>query len=180
MIVLWFIMIMAFVVFPISIKYTEVQSRKTKTNQISGPKKVWLSQPAQEILDLYHTLPVDSQVMDIEPALQALDIEAGGREFLHNHYEKKFPHPDYSSLRQIRHKEHSRWEYVYPEWRAECPDKIYVPLMNQIKALVKAKAAQEKALILAGNEGGRNEIALLTERLRNEVEITNQVTKELT
>lgn len=131
-----------------------------------GPSQVKsLSWPSKQILNYYNQLPKENRPLpDIVPMLRALDIKNDG---VNNH----FTHHDYDSSRKS-------WDCCYD--RQFCMGKEYHKLRENIHSIQASIKDQQLALKMKGVEGDLENVQMLTERLREEREIIDSVTKELT
>lgn len=146
------------------------------TDELKG-----VSWAGRQIVNAYRSIPETNQPgYDIVDVVKALDIKHDSGE-MDRHFTSGYSYRPYDwSCACVRMLESS----VYARARRGvimdgCLGKEYRDLYNDIAALKKSLDEQERALRVTGVAGSLEDAKSLTERLRQERELVDQVTKEL-
>lgn len=148
---------------------TPVEISRRKTYGLGRKERKSLSRPSLMLVKEYRALPLNNRPYEnILNIVKALDVKYGIKEvtshFSRSGYEGGSVHT---------------WNCRC--YRAEvCPHKEYLYLHGGISKIAEAIADQQHALEVAGVEDGLSEVEELTNRLREEHEIIQQVTSALT
>jgi hypothetical protein len=150
--------------------YSELQSKKTYALSKKEVKK--FSWASKQLIQEYNALPDGNRPLgDITYPLSALDTKYGGAEKVTKHFAKT-----------RNGYEHSYTDYRWHNCncRYDCKMKDYKEMHDGIAGIKSALATQEHAMLMAGVESGLSEAASIAERLRQERELIEDTTKELT
>lgn len=138
-----------------------------------------LSYPARWLLEQYYELPEANRPYgDMKRIVRALDVKHGvdtmNSHFAGYKYVSGRQRPDWSN----------GWTgsncYEHNNTNPRCKGKDYLELRNAMNDISEALGEQEYALALAGVQDGIGEAKSLMEKFREEKELINKVTKELT
>lgn len=143
--------------------------REHRSNQkiATVPKKAPMSNAAKRLVKEFNALPSASRpLFDMEELVKALDIKHGDIEKIDNHF-YDYPH-DFT------------WKCMCRQHNRACRYPDYQNLHLEIEGIGKALAEQEHALKVAGVQASLDQIQELTQTLRQERELIESVTKELT
>lgn len=141
---------------------------------LSAKKVNALSRPSKNLLEEYHALPDENRpVPNLHHALVALDTKFPNAT---NHYRASAY--GYKNGKRVYY--HSWTCQCDSYYRDDCDMKDYVDIHNGIRTVRKNLAEQAHLLELHRVSGGLETAKSLAERLREEGELIETVTKELT
>ena len=146
-----------------------------RTHGLEKSKYTELSWPAQEIIKAYRSLPESNRpYTDIYSVVSALDLRSGGAAVATSKYSQKRRTYDGYVME-------SGWEFhSCSRYRQKCDFCDYEEIYNGIQAVKESLAEQQHKIALAGVASGLDAAKELASRLREESELLDTVTKELT
>lgn len=165
---------------------SELSERRAAKKTLPSKKDVF-SEPGRRIVEKSKSLPIELQGDDVAGMVKALDIKYG-IEAVNNHFRIS----DYAPAGAIAYDVHGKEfpglfkTYVF-SWQGTntckhlkmCKFPEYRKMAVAIEQVEIAKKEQDRALEVAGVQHDLDAIESWTNRLREEREIMNEITKEL-
>lgn len=155
---------------------------------IEKKKRDDLSWPAQEVMKSNDLLEGDSRIVDLEGYFRALDVKYGGIESVNAHYASSGNgyYSWYNCPQTRRWLDSDRNRYsptgIYLTKKdfpcAQCDE--YKSIEEEIQKLISAQAEQKRAMEIAGVQFDLDRRAEIMAHLRNERQVTTEVTREIT